>query len=105
MSKEQIYYCEVGNCGWSTHKEYVVHERKNWKYIVVNGEQIGISKLTKRLLIRNFDDVVFNYIFKGWYSMFPCPAIEYYVQRITSNKPLKLIPFFERFNINKLQKH
>ena len=37
---EQIFYCKVGNCGWSTHKEYPVVERKNWKYIVVDGKQI-----------------------------------------------------------------
>lgn len=96
MNNEQIFYCEVCNCGWSTHKEYHIQERKNWKYIVVNGKQIGISTLPKKILIRNFEDVVFMYIFKGWHSLFPCPAIGYYVQRITSKTPLKLKEYFAK---------
>jgi hypothetical protein len=96
MINEHIYYCEVGDCGWSTHKEYPIHIRKNWKYIVVNGQQIGVSTLPKKLLIRNFEDVVFMYIFKGWYSLFPCPAIEYYIMRKTNKTNLSLKEYFEK---------
>lgn len=95
MQKEQIYYCEMGNCGWSTHRQFAVVERKNWKYIVVDGKQIGISNLPKRVLIRNFDDVVYNYVFGGWCLSHPCPAIGYYVYLKMGGKKISRKEYFK----------
>lgn len=87
---EQIFYCKVGNCGWSTHKEYPVVERKNWKYIVVDGKQIGVSKLPEKMLIRNFDDFVFAYVFGGLFRTNPCIAMDYYVYRKMTKKNISI---------------
>ena len=46
--------------------------------------KIAVSKLNVKLRIRDFDDVVYHYIFSGWYQKYPCPAIEHLV-----NKKLK----------------
>ena len=87
---EEIFYCPVGNCGWSTHKEYPVIERKNWKYIVVDGKQIGVSKLPEKMRIRNFDDFLFSYVFGGMFRTFPCLAMEYFVYRKMTNKNISI---------------
>lgn len=96
MQKEQIYYDKMGNYGYSTHKQYPVVERKSWKYIVVNGKQIGISKLPIKPQINSFDDVVFNYVF-GWHSSFPCPAIGYFVYRKVSGKKITLKDYYKNY--------
>jgi len=87
---EQIFYCNVGECGWSTHKEYPVVERKNWKYIVVDGKQIGVSKLKEKVRIRNFDDFVFAYVFGGLFRSNPCLAMDYFVYRKMTNKNISM---------------
>jgi hypothetical protein len=97
MKEEQIYYDEMGNYGWSTHKQYPVVERKNWKYIVVDGKQIGVSKLPIKPLIRNFDDVVVNYVCGGWHRTHPCPAIGYSVYRKVTGKKISLKDYYKQY--------
>lgn len=92
---EQIFYCNVGNCGWTTHKEYPVVERKNWKYIVVDGKQIGISSLPQKMKIKNFDDFVFAYVFGGLFKSSPCIAMDYYVYQKMTNKRLSVKEYLE----------
>lgn len=44
-------------------KEYEVKNRKNWNYVVVNREQIGISKIESR---EGYSEpIYFNYVFGG----------------------------------------
>jgi len=92
---EKIFYCNVGNCGWSTHKEYPVIERKNWKYIVVDGKQIGVSKLQEKVRIRNFDDFVFAYIFGGLFRAYSCLAMDYFVYRKVTGKNISIKKYLE----------
>lgn len=98
---EQIFYCSVGNYGWSTHKEYPVVERKNWKYIVVDGKQIGVSKLPEKTRIRDFDDFVFVYVFGGLSISNPCIAMDYYVYRKVTNKNISLKKYLNFINSKK----
>jgi hypothetical protein len=43
--------------------EVKVTERKNWKYVVINREQVGISKLEDKTGYS--EPVYFNYVFGG----------------------------------------
>jgi len=98
---EEIFYCSVGNCGWSTHKEYAVVERKNWKYIVVDGKQIGVAKLPEKIRIRNFDDFVFSYVFGGIFSNLPCLAMDYFVYRKITGKKIPIRAYLDFINLKK----
>lgn len=100
MTNEKIYYCNVGKCGWSTHKEYEVKSRKNWNYIVVNGKQIGVSTLEPKIRIRDFDDVVFNYVF-DLVGSYPCPAIAYFVYRKVKNSRISIKDYKNQFGVKK----
>lgn len=98
MTNEKIYYCNVGKYGWSTHKQYEVKTRKNWNYIVVNGKQIGVSTLEPKIRIRDFDDVVFNYVF-NWHDTFDCPAIGYFVYRKVKKSKITINDYKNKFKI------
>lgn len=46
--------------------EYEVKNRKNWNYVVVNREQIGISKIESR---EGYSEpIYFNYVFGGGFQ-------------------------------------
>lgn len=82
---DKIYYCPEGKIVFDAYgKEYPIKKDKRWEFINVNGSKIGVSKLKERIRIRDFDDVVFHWIFSGWFYLYPCPAIELLV-----NKKLK----------------
>jgi hypothetical protein len=45
--------------------EYEVKHRKNWHYVVINREQVGVSKLQDK---EGYSEpVYFNYVFGGGY--------------------------------------
>lgn len=84
---EKIYYCPEGNIVYDAYgKEYPIKKDKRWEFINVNDTKVGTAKLRRKLRIRDFDDVVFHWIFSGWLYKYPCPAIEVLV-----NKKLKQI--------------
>ena len=83
----KIYYCPEGKVVYDAYgKEYPIKKDKRWEFINVNDTKVGTAKLKRKLMIRDFDDVVFHWIFSGWFYKYPCPAIEQLV-----NKKLKQI--------------
>jgi hypothetical protein len=46
--------------------EYEVKNRKNWNYIVVNREQVGVSKIESRE--GYCEPIYFGYVFKGLFE-------------------------------------
>lgn len=90
-----IYYDNVWQRVWDTYgKEYIIKEHSGWKFINAGDKKIGISKLPTRVQIKDFDDVVVNYVF-GWHREFPCPAIGYFVYRKVSNKKITMKEYFK----------
>ena len=78
----KIYYCPEGKIVYDAYgKEYQIKNDKRWEFINVNDKKVGVSKLRKKLRIRDFDDVVFHWIFSGWFYKYPCPAIEILVDK------------------------
>ena len=79
---QDVYYCPVWQVGWDAHgKEYPVKTHRGWRYININNNKLGVSKLIERIRIRNFDDFIFCYIFENWHSLYPCPAMAFYVNK------------------------
>ena len=77
MNIEKLYYDNVCNSVYDTHgKQYTIKEHRGWKFVNVNNKKIGISSLREKIQIRNFEDVVYHWIFSGWFYLYPCPAIE-----------------------------
>ena len=78
----KIYYCPEGNIVFDAYgREYPIKKDKRWEYINVNDTKVGTAKLTRKLRIRDFDDVIFHWIFSGWFYKYPCPAIEVLVDK------------------------
>lgn len=85
MLIEKIYYCPVGNIVHDAYgKEYPIKKDRRWLYINIDNQKIGLSKISQKIRIRDFDDFVHLYIFLGWHSKYPCPAMDSLV-----NKKLK----------------
>jgi hypothetical protein len=82
---------------WDTYgKEYPIKEHQGWKFVNIGNSKVGINKLPQRVLIRNFDDVVVNYVF-GWHSSHPCPAIGYSVYRKVTGKKITLKDYYQQY--------
>ena len=62
-------------------KNYRVQNANGWQHIIVTekGERkrIGISEINKPAE----NDCVYNYIFEGGFTNYPCPAMEYWIYR------------------------
>jgi hypothetical protein len=83
---------------WDTHgKQYTIKEHRGWKYIDVANKKIGVSKLQQKPQIRNFDDVVLNYMF-CWNVWYPCPAIGYYVFKKHTGQKISLKEYYKKYN-------
>lgn len=90
MEEIKIYYDDVSKVVFDANgKEYPIKEYNRSKCIHFNDKRIAISKLPKKIRIRNFDDVVFNYVFNGWNQKYPCPAIEILVNKKINNEKRK----------------
>jgi hypothetical protein len=86
---------------WDTYgKEYAIKVHQGWKFINIGNSKVGINKLPQRVLIRNFDYVVVNYVF-GWHRSHPCPAIGYSVYRKVSKKKIGLKDFYNNIFLSK----
>jgi len=100
MQNNTIYYDNVWHRVWNTHgKEYVIKEHQGWKFIIVGNTKIGINKLPQRVQIKDFDDVVVNYVF-GWHRTHPCPAIGYLVYRKVKGERISLKDYFKNIITN-----
>jgi len=98
MLQNTIYYDNVWHRVWDTHgKEYAIKEHQGWKFINVGDKKLGVSKLPIKPLIRNFDDVVVNYVCGGWHRSFPCPAIGYSVYRKVTGKKISLKYYYKQY--------
>jgi hypothetical protein len=96
MQTIQLYYCNVWQRVWDTHgKIYEIKEHRGWKFVNYNNTKVGINQLPNKPLIRDFDDVCTLYIF-AWHTIFPCPAIGYYVAK-KSNPKLTKTEYYTRF--------
>ncbi|MCX6208342.1 MAG: hypothetical protein NTZ59_02275 [Bacteroidetes bacterium] len=99
MLNNIIYYDNVWQRVWDTHgKEYTIKEHQGWRFINLGSNKIGINKLPQRVQIKDFDDVVVNYVF-GWHRTHPCPAIGYSVYRKVTGKKITLKDYYN--NIHK----
>ena len=60
-------------------EEVQVKEHRGWKYVNYDGRKIGLSKIPVRA--EDSEDPVFDYVFKGGYEKYPCPAMDYWIYR------------------------
>ena len=91
---QQIFYCNVGDVGWDTYGNiYPVKTGGNWKHINVNNKKVGVSTLTVKLKIFNFDDFTFAYVFGGMFKKYPCIAMDYYVSRKMTGNNISIKDF------------
>lgn len=92
---ENIFYDFVGNVVFDAYgKIYPIKGDERWRYVNVGKDKLSISKLTKKFLIRNFED------FQSLYALyfcanFPCTAMEYFVYRKEKNSSISLKEFFK----------
>jgi hypothetical protein len=101
MVTTKLYYDAVSNLVFDANgKLYPIKEYNRSKCVNVNDTRIALSKIEKKILIRDFDDVVFNYVF-DWHSTYPCPAIGFYVYRKTKNNKISLVDYKHKFLIKK----
>ena len=97
MLENTIYYDNVWNVVFDTYgKEYPIKDVSGWKCINIDNKKLGVSKLPIRVRIKNFDDVVVNYVF-GWHRTHPCPAIGYSVYRKVTGKKISLKDYYQQY--------
>jgi len=96
---KQIFYCNVGNICWDTYgNTYPIKTGGNWKHINVDGRKVGVSTLSVKVKIFNFDDFVFWYVFGGLCQKLPCPAMGYYVYQKMTGRSISLVNYFKKFS-------
>lgn len=97
MLNNTIYYDNVWNVVFDTHwNEYPIKVHRDWKFINIDNKKLGISKLPIRIRIRDFDDVVTNYVC-CWHTSFPCCAIGYMVKRKVTGKKITLKDYYNEY--------
>lgn len=76
----QLFYDDVSNIVFDAHgKEYEVKTYNRCKQVNVENKKVSVSKLPVKPFIRNFDDVMFRYIFCNWHIDYPCRVIDYLI--------------------------
>jgi hypothetical protein len=102
METTKLFYDNVSNIVFDANgKEYPIKEYNRSKCVNVGDKRIALSKLEQKPLIRDFDDVVFNYVF-AWHSTYPCPAIGYFVYRKVKKNKITLKDYKLKFGVKKL---
>jgi hypothetical protein len=96
MLQNTIYYDNVWNVVFDTYgREYPIKDVSGWKCINIDNKKVGVSKLPIRTQIKDFDDVVVNYVF-GWHRTHPCPAIGYSVYRKVTNERISMKDYYSK---------
>ena len=99
MTTTKLFYDNVSNVVFDANgKEYPIKEYNRSKCINYENKKIALSKIEQKTLIRDFDDVIFNYVF-NWHAIYPCPAIEYFVYRKVKNSNVSLSEYKKQFQI------
>lgn len=97
MIETKLYYDNVSNVVFDANgKEYPIKTYNRCKCVNFNDKKIAVSKLENKTLIRDFEDVIYNYIFK-WHDMYDCPAIGYLVYRKVKKNNISLKEYFSKF--------
>ena len=101
MTTTKLFYDNVSNIVFDANcKTYPIKEYNRSKCVNVDNKRIAISKLELKTLIRDFNDVIYNYCF-NWVGSYDCPAIGYFVYRKVKNSRITLKDYKQQFGVKK----
>ena len=96
MNNTQLYYDDVSNEVFDAYgKTYPIKEYNRCKQVNIDNKRVSVSKLPIKPLIRNFDDVMFRYIFCWWHRDYPCVAIDYLMHLKKNNRKISFTEYLK----------
>lgn len=74
-----------------------VHNQRGRLFVKIKGRQVNIKDIPKLPEVEN--DCVYNYIFKGWFRDYPCPAMDFWIYRHRLGNRISITDYKNKFKV------